>query len=881
MKIFQQFSSIFRKTSPEKERSRDLLLKKFQSFQDLLSQNNMVLELMADMESKLSGEFLIDRSYIESGITAISKGVKDIIEKLNETSEKRYQGLSDRFNIIHSEVETFLSRGKQVPVSSYTFPFDEITKEMIDRLGGKNANLGEVRNRLRIPTPDGFAISAFAFKSFMEHNKILEQINKILFELKVDNLEELNNKSKEIQEQVIKAEVPKDLEQEIQDAYLKLSDRCGKKVSVSVRSSALQEDGTFSFAGQYATFLNVPSDLILQKYKEVIASLFTPRAIFYYKTKGLHEHEMIMSVGVLAMIDAKAAGVMYSRDPNNPEDNTLIVSAIRGMGKCVVEGLITPDTYILSRSYTDTPPSSPSLKSPHPPFAKGRQGGIIGGKVELEIISKNIPERKGMLVCTVDGKLEEVPLPDDELRGIPILNDEQIKALAEYAIALENHYNSPQDIEWAIDRDDRPYILQTRPLIIMKEKARPVPTHIEGYNILIDRGVIACKGIGFGKAFIVRKEEDLKEFPDGAVLVAKHTSTKYVTVMNKAKAIITDVGGAAGHMASLAREFGVPTILDTEIATNIIQEDQELTVDAINCNIYEGYVKELKEFAEKREEPFKSTLIFQTLEKVLKWVVPLNLVDPDDVRFKPESCETLHDITRFAHQKAMQEMFHISAELPEGVETMRLSAGIPLIVHIIDLGGGIEGYHKKLTPEYISSVPFNAFLKGLAALEWPGPRHIDVKGFLGMVAHTAEIPEAELEEMGEESFSFISKEYMNFSIRLGYHLSVVEAYAGENINDNYIRFFFKGGGASRERRLRRIRLISEILKEIDFNLKVVEDVIDAMITKYKKLQLEEKLEILGRLTVYTKQLDALLHEDASTESYMEEFIRDHLKQVES
>jgi pyruvate,water dikinase len=881
MKIFQQFSSIFRKTSPEKERSRDLLLKKFQSFQDLLSQNNMVLELMADMESKLSGEFLIDRSYIESGITAISKGVKDIIEKLNETSEKRYQGLSDRFNIIHSEVETFLSRGKQVPVSSYTFPFDEITKEMIDRLGGKNANLGEVRNRLRIPTPDGFAISAFAFKSFMEHNKILEQINKILFELKVDNLEELNNKSKEIQEQVIKAEVPKDLEQEIQDAYLKLSDRCGKKVSVSVRSSALQEDGTFSFAGQYATFLNVPSDLILQKYKEVIASLFTPRAIFYYKTKGLHEHEMIMSVGVLAMIDAKAAGVMYSRDPNNPEDNTLIVSAIRGMGKCVVEGLITPDTYILSRSYTDNPPSSPSLKSPHPPFAKGRQGGIIGGKVELEIISKNIPERKGMLVCTVDGKLEEVPLPDDELRGIPILNDEQIKALAEYAIALENHYNSPQDIEWAIDRDDRPYILQTRPLIIMKEKARPVPTHIEGYNILIDRGVIACKGIGFGKAFIVRKEEDLKEFPDGAVLVAKHTSTKYVTVMNKAKAIITDVGGAAGHMASLAREFGVPTILDTEIATNIIQEDQELTVDAINCNIYEGYVKELKEFAEKREEPFKSTLIFQTLEKVLKWVVPLNLVDPDDVRFKPESCETLHDITRFAHQKAMQEMFHISAELPEGVETMRLSAGIPLIVHIIDLGGGIEGYHKKLTPEYISSVPFNAFLKGLAALEWPGPRHIDVKGFLGMVAHTAEIPEAELEEMGEESFSFISKEYMNFSIRLGYHLSVVEAYAGENINDNYIRFFFKGGGASRERRLRRIRLISEILKEIDFNLKVVEDVIDAMITKYKKLQLEEKLEILGRLTVYTKQLDALLHEDASTESYMEEFIRDHLKQVES
>src|SRR3972149_2543538 len=719
MKIFQQFSSIFRKTSPEKERSRDLLLKKFRSFQDLLSQNNLVLELMADMEAKLSGEFLIDRSYIESSITAISKGVKNIIEKLNETSEKRYKGLSDRFNIIHSEVETFLSRGKQVPVSSYTFPFDEITKEMIDRLGGKNANLGEVRNRLRIPTPDGFAISAFAFKSFMEHNKILEQINKILFELKVDNLEELNNKSKEIQEQVIKAEIPKDLEQEIQDAYLKLSDRCGKKVSVSVRSSALQEDGTFSFAGQYATFLNVPSDLILQKYKEVIASLFTPRAIFYYKTKGLHEHEMVMSVGVLTMIDAKAAGVIYSRDPNNPKADTLIVSAARGLGKSVVDGVETPETYIVSRYSTDNPPISLSFKSPHPPFSKEGPGGF-------EIISKNIPEQKSMYICRPDGEIEEVTLTD-EMKGTQSLNDEQIKALAEYAIALENHYKSPQDIEWAIDRDDRPYILQTRPLIIMNEKARPVPTHIEGYNILIDRGVIACKGIGFGKAFIIRKEEDLKEFPDGAVLVSKHTSTKFVTVMNKAKAIITDVGGAAGHMASLAREFGIPTILDTEIATNIIQEDQELTVDAINCNIYEGYVKELKEFAEKREEPFKSTMIFQTLEKVLKWVVPLNLVDPDDKRFKPESCETLHDITRFCHEMVMREMFKITEITSQEVcGSPKLEAPIPMEVYLIDLDGGIKGAPKKITPEYIDSSPFNAFYSGLASMKWPEPRPFDV-----------------------------------------------------------------------------------------------------------------------------------------------------------
>jgi len=849
MKFWKQLSGILRKPAPKEKRgkSRDLFLKKFHSFQELLSQNNQVLELMADMEEKLSGEFLFDRHYITQRITDIAEGVKIIIDRLNEISGNKYSILHERFHGIVANIEKLLTRKREIPLSSYTIPYDEITKEMSDIVGNKNANLGEVRNLLRIPTPDGFAISAFAFKQFVEHNKLLEKIKKVLSELKIDTLEVLNSKRYEIQDEIIKAEIHHDLEREISDAYAQLCARSGNKVKVSVRSSALLEDGEFSFAGQYATFLNIPPDLILQKYKEVIASLFTPRAIFYYKTKGLQEYEMVMSVGVLAMIDAKAAGVMYSRDPNNPGEGTLIISAARGLGKSVVDGVVTPETYTLSRN-------------------------------NLEVISRNIPEQKSMFVCKPDGEIGEVILTD-ELKGTHSLSDEQIKILAEYAIAIENHYKAPQDIEWAIDKDGTPYILQTRPLLILKEKVKPVPTRIEGYNILIDRGVIACKGIGFGRAYIIRTEEDLKGFPDGAILVAKHTSTKYVTVMNKANAIITDVGGAAGHMASLAREFQVPTILDTEMATNILKDGQELTVDAINCNIYDGHVKELEEFAEKREEPFKSTRIFQTHEKVLKWVVPLKVVDPDDPKFQPEFCETLHDITRFAHQKAMQEMFHISAELPEGVDMVSLAAGIPLIIHIIDLGSCIEGSPEKLTPAYISSIPFKAFLKGLVALQWPEPRHLGVKSFLGMVAHTAEIPEAELERMGEESFSFISKEYMNFSIRLGYHLSVVEAYTGENINDNYIRFFFKGGGASRERRLRRVSLMSEILKKIDFRVKVIEDVIDAVITKHKKPQIEEKLGILGRLTVYTKQLDAVMHDDTSTELYIEDFIREHLKNI--
>jgi pyruvate,water dikinase len=166
-------------------------------------------------------------------------------------------------------------------------------------------------------------------------------------------------------------------------------------------------------------------------------------------------------------------------------------------------------------------------------------------------------------------------------------------------------------------------------------------------------------------------------------------------------------------------------------------------------------VKELSEFC-KKEEPFKKTQLFKMMERVLKLVVPLNLINPQDEKFKPEYCETFHDIIRFAHQKAMQEMFGISGELPEDVEEVKLITGLPLPVYVIDLGNGIESGQEKPGPAHIRSVPFKAFLKGLSSLAWPEPRHVDVKGFLGMMAHTASVPEEELGRMAEESFAFIA-----------------------------------------------------------------------------------------------------------------------------
>jgi pyruvate, water dikinase len=831
---------------------REPIRKSYQSFQELLSSNNKVLEFMADMEEKLSGEFLFDRHYIKTTAESIANGVLNIIENLNALSQDKYKQLYKIYDDINEEIKKILSHKLEIPVSDLTIPLENLSSETVNIAGGKIAQLGEIKNRLGLPTPQGFAITAYSFAQFMELNVFTEKINKTLLSLSslsIENMEEVNKVSKEIQDMIIESDIPYDLEKAVKDAYSELCKKIGRDATVSVRSSAILEDGKFSFAGQYATFLNVPGDLILQKYKEVVASLFTPRAIFYYKTKGFSEGEMVMAVGVLNMIDAKAGGVIYTRDPNKPEADYIVINAIHGLGKWVVDGSVTSDSYAVSRHPAGT------------------------------ILDKRISDQKTMLAYGPDGTLREVRVPD-EMKGKQCLGDELIRMLAGYALDLERHYGCPQDIEWAIGSNNQPYILQTRPLRMLSIKRSrsdlTIPARIKEYNILLDKGVIACKGIGSGRAFILKAEENLKDFPEGAVLVARQTSPKFVIVMNKASAIVTDVGSATGHMASLSREYQVPTILDTEVSTRVIRDGQEITVDAINGNIYEGKVNELLEYALKKREPFKGTNLFKTLEKVLKKIAPLNLVDPQAENFKPEYCETLHDITRFVHETSMQEMFDIGKghNITE-IKTIDLQAGMPVDVHMLDIEGGVRENVKKASPEDILSIPFSSLIKGMRSMRWPGPKP-DVEAFSGTTAHASSVPEEQLGEISEKSFAIVSGNYMNFSIRLGYHFSLIEAYTSDNLNDNYIKFFFRGGGASPDRKLRRVRLIVQILKEIGFRINVKEDLIDAILTKYKKATIEEMLFILGKLTAYTKQLDMVMFNDAITDMYAEEFIKAHV-----
>ena len=446
---------------------------------------------------------------------------------------------------------------------------------------------------------------------------------------------------------------------------------------------------------------------------------------------------------------------------------------------------------------------------------------------------------------------------------------------------IEEHYKQPQDIEWAVDGQGKLYILQTRPLKVFetkpaREKEREKIDPVR-HPILLDTGVLGAPGVGSGPVYVVHRDEDLAGFPAGAVLVARVPSPKYVTVMNRARGIITDLGSAASHMAALARDFHVPTILNTQRATQVLTPGLEVTVDAGNRIVYQGTIENLLGDQGERHNLFEETSLFLLFGKILDKIVPLNLIDPLDPGFTPKNCQTYHDLTRFVHQTATQEMFNLSSKSRVSeAKAIKLDTKIPIEIFLVDLGEAIppEFRKGKVKIEHIHSWPLQALWKGIESMKWPAPKPVDLKGFASVVAQTATDGSEVI--YSDKSFALLSEDYMNFNIRLGYHLSTIEVFGGCNENENFIKFIFKGGGATIERRDRRTRVITKVLEKLGFQVTRKLDFLDAVLPGYPRELMEKVLFVMGKLTLYTKQLDMVMFNDAIVEWSTEEFFKEHI-----
>ncbi|MEM4155358.1 MAG: pyruvate, water dikinase, partial [Archaeoglobaceae archaeon] len=377
-----------------------------------------------------------------------------------------------------------------------------------------------------------------------------DKIYGILQKLNVENTEELNRASEEIRKMISKARMPDDIEKEIRKAYKELGN--GKEVYVAVRSSATAEDlPDASFAGQQDTYLNVKGeDEVVNKVKECWGSLFTPRAIYYRVQKGFRHEDVSIAIVVQKMVNSEKSGVMFTSHPVTG-DKICIIEAVFGLGEAIVGGLVTPDTYVYDRT-------------------------------KKKLLEAKIADKKFMIVRRNGNERVELGEKGKER----VLSDNEIKRLVDLGELIEDHYRKPQDVEWAIE-GETVYIVQSRPITTIKE-AKEEKIELEEAGKILLKGLGASPGLAVGEVRIVQSEKDISKVREGDILVAVMTTPDMVPAMKRASAIVTDEGGMTCHAAIVSRELGVPAVVGTKNATEVLKDGMVVTVDGEKGMVYLG-----------------------------------------------------------------------------------------------------------------------------------------------------------------------------------------------------------------------------------------------------------------------------------------------------
>ncbi len=858
--ILHRWRSLFRPrrlSEDTREQMMRAFRTKYSNFKTLLESNTELLKIVSDIELKLHGQTVFGSSYIEAQTMRSIFHCARMIQCLENMSGHPYVLLKKALDDIHRKIK--IDMGTAVDLrpeeTGFVAEYERIDQDNVEWVGAKNANIGELRNLLGLPTPDGFAVTTSAFQYFIKANALDEVIQRLKSKADIIEAETILQVSEEIQQKLLDAQVPPELADAIHAAHERLMDRlAGRRsgsVNIALRSSAIGEDSAISFAGQYLTVLNVPADRIAETYKKIVASLFTAHAISYRLHMAIPFQAAAMAVACQEMIEAQTSGVMYTRNPINPLENHILINAVWGLGPYAVDGVVSPDTYIFSK---DAVP---------------------------RLLESRIATKAARLTALASGDLldEAVP-PDDQQR--PCLTEAQAQLLAAHGIRLEQHFGRPQDVEWALDAQGRIVILQTRPLHVdaMTAGGKLQTTPIVGYSVLLEGGDIACPGIGCGPAYHVRTDTDLANFPDGSILVSSHASAHLVIAMPKARAILAESGNITGHMASLAREYMIPTILNMGNRTAIIPTGAEITIDAFNARVYAGRVPELIESGFQPTGIMRNTPTYQALRRRADLIVPLNLTDPRSANFSPQHCLTIHDIMRFIHEKSYEEIFQLGDLVTDRAQlSVRLKANIPIDLFLIDLGGGLTvdaTQVSRVTIPEIVSAPLAALLEGMLCedLQCQGPRPIHLGGLASVMTNQwLSPPRMGAERFGDRSYAIISDRYLNFSSRVGYHYSILDCYCGQTSVKNYINFQFKGGAADPLRRNRRARLIEKVLVESNFKVTTVTDRVTARIEKHEAPHIKRQLDLLGRLLIYTRQMDMLMSSELLVDKLAECFLK--------
>ncbi len=804
-----------------------------------LATNSELLELMAELETDLN-HLHPGESQIRQPILRLLESSLLLAENLNLLTHDRHAALYDTHWAIERAVREQLRTSPSSISQPLLIPLDRASTGRVRETGGKAARLGELRCVMPDAVPPGFVISTSAYRLFLERNGLNDPIRSLLKDLSFITERDLfRERTAAIRSLLEASPVPREVAEAIANGIMQFP--LPWPIYWAVRSSAVGEDGRLSFAGQFDSLLGVPRDELQDAYKKVISSRFADRAVLYRLAGGFTEVDTPMAVLFLPMLEARSAGVLYTRDPGDESADLMLVNSVHGLADKLVQGNALADIFMIRRS---------------------RPG---------DLVEQHLATRPHMLSTAAKGD------PGERFGGsgeTPSLNAGELRLLAETGLRIEQHFGGPQDIEWVLTGEGQLMVVQSRPLRV---EHRPIHGGQTGEirSPLLEGGTTIFPGRTFGPAYVARTAEQLAPTPRGAILVVERATPEIGSVVPFLAGLVAEHGNPGGHAATLAREFGVPAIFEVPGAPDRLQTGQILSVDATRRKVFEGSLwPEIEDMVQSRIERVGSS---EAVSPLHDRILTLNLTDPLSVSFRASKCRSVHDIVRFAHEKAVAAMFDLGDEAVRGAQKIvKLDSDIPLHLTVMDLGGSfpkVDKIPRALKPEQISSIPFRALWRGVSdsRVSWAGRSAVSVSGFASVMAQSIADPYGSIRRLGERNYLIVSPEYLNLNARLAYHFAMVDAFVSDVPENNYVNFRFRGGGAGTERKNLRARFLAEALLHAKFGVDRRGDLVTAWLRRHDRRESEEGLAMLGRLMACARQLDMLMDSESALQRFVERF----------
>lgn len=812
-------------------------------FREVLHANNTALGLIAQIQEALQGERALAARDVRRLVARVTVETYRMVVNLDRMIGDPRRSALAAFDAIKAELARKVEVPPALKPAGLIVPLAGIDGALAELVGQKSAFLGEAARIVPGHVPAGFATTVEAYRAFLDNGRLGDRVSRLVASIAPDQVSSCFHVSAQIVQMVEGAAIPEEVQDSIARAVSALPGY--PDLRLAVRSSALQEGGVeLSFAGQYRSLLNVRPDGVVDAFRRVVASKYSPQALTYRLGRGFDDEEVAMCCCVVTMVDAVAAGVLYSAFPT-PSGRHMVVQAVRGLGLSAVDGSAEPDSFVIDK----------------------KMHRLLDYKRGLQ---------NHLLRCAPEEGTARVPMDDGACAG-PALTPEQALRVAELASQIETRLGVPLDVEWAIDGADRIFVLQVRPLSDVATAEAPHKGRVAGASVLVERGVRVCGGAASGPVFPVTRDLDVLRCPCGAVVVVGEANPRHAVLLPRACALVADLGEVTGHLATVARELHVPALFATRDATSSLLAGTVVTVDADAGVVYAGRVEQAlatvtRPSASPARDPNR-----ERLAAVADRIVPLTLRGRLASGHSPRHCRTLHDIIRYCHQATVEAMFDTGDRaLQRGQVVHRLLSKVPIDCRVFDLGGGLrQGVtNDEITLDDVVCGPLRALWRGMTdpRLPWRKTRPFSLGGFISAMASYHLDHDARTRDLGEPSYAFVSADYMNLNSRIGYHFSTVDARVGDKVESNYASFRFVGGATDIERRSRRAVLIQRLLGAHGFETDCHADLVNARVRHRPTGDIEQSLVLVGLVIAYVNHLDMALTSDEVLRRYEDAFL---------